>query len=76
MLIEFQSLWGRHLGRTNVARKYIKLLNDEVTPVHFASYQAGLTARSFVAAEINGIISEKVIEPAATGWWAPILFDL
>lgn len=52
----------------------IDLLNYVVRPVHSASFMAGHKAGQFAATETNRMLPESVIEPAATGWSAPIVF--
>lgn len=44
------------------------------TPVHLAPYQVGPKDHEFRSIEINRILKQKVIEPATTGWAAPIVF--
>lgn len=74
MLEDFEGMWDGHQGRMNVSKHRINLLNDEVSPVHSASYSAGPTARKFVAAKIDRIIPEKYIEAVTTQWAASIAF--
>lgn len=61
MLEEFERLWDRHLGCINVSEHRIDLLNEEVRLVHSTLYRTGRTMRQCTAAEIYGVLTEKVI---------------
>lgn len=74
-LEEYENMWDVYRGRIHVAKHRIDLLNDDVRPVHSASYRAGQTARKFSPAETDRMISEKLIEPANTKWEASIVLD-
>lgn len=71
---EFQSMWDGHLEHIFVAKLLIDLISDEVWPVHFTLYQAMPAARQFTTAEMNPMLSEKVIEPVTRKWAAPVVF--
>lgn len=74
MLTEFEVMWDGHLGRINLSKYQIDLLNDQSSPVRSISYQAEPGARQFLAAEKNWMLAEKVIKPATTEWAAPNVF--
>lgn len=59
------------------APKYLpRLLNDDVKPVQSAQFWAKPTSRHFLAAEVDRILAERVIELATTELEASIIFAL
>lgn len=73
VLGEFESMWERHLRRINVSNHLTGLLNDEGRLVHSPAYRVQPKGRQFAAAEMNRMVTKKVIEPAATERAAPIV---
>lgn len=67
-------MWDGHLEQVIVSKQRINVLIDEVRPVPLALFRAEPTSIQFVAAEINGILAENIIEPACTEWAAHIAF--
>lgn len=59
-LEEFESMSEEHLGRINVAKQQINLLDDHVKPVHSAPYRARPAVRKFAAAEMARMMTDKV----------------
>lgn len=74
MLEEFKRVWDGHLECITVAKHTIDLSNNDIKPVHYAAYQAGLTTGKLTAAGIAQINTDKVIEWANTKWAAENVF--
>lgn len=57
---------GGHVRRMKESNHRIPVTNDEVGPLHSASYQTGPTATQLSTEEANGMIVEMIIKPATT----------
>lgn len=71
----FESLWEGTLGRVNISKHPIILLNDDSKPVQLALYRAEPTAKRVSRVGLSLMITKEVIESATTKWADRILFS-
>lgn len=57
MLTEFRAMWDDHLGRINVAKNQVELLEDTAKLIHPASFRAGPKTRGFDKVEIDNMFA-------------------
>lgn len=67
-------MWDGHIGRINVAKQRIELLQPDTTPVHSAAHQDRSRTREFEKAKIYKTLAESIIKLVQTEWAARIVF--
>lgn len=67
-------MWYGHIGRKNVAKHRIELLNDKVRPVQSALFCMGQKTREFEQVEIYKMVKQKVSYSEQTKCAALIFF--
>lgn len=74
MLTEFETMWGGHLGRMNVAKHCVEVLGDGVKLVHSTLSPATPTAEQSAASVIRLMTTERMLlEPTISKWAARIV---
>lgn len=73
MLLQFLSIWDRHLGRIGTIKHKIKSLPSS-NPVYSTPFRSGPTGPNFQQFEVEEMLSQNNINPPQTEWETPVVF--
>lgn len=75
MLTDFKRVWNGHQGPPDVTELHIYRTSHHIPLVHPDLYRVELSPRQVVAAAINWVFAERLIEPAAGECVPMIILD-